>query len=38
VYMQHFKAGSRPARTTFQAGKLLMDARVEVECQALLKA
>lgn len=37
VYMQHFKAGSRPARTTFQAGKLLMDARVEVECQALVK-
>ncbi|NWD66786.1 transporter substrate-binding domain-containing protein [Pseudomonas gingeri] len=38
VYLQHFKAGSRPARTTFQAGKLLMDARVEVECQAMVKA
>ncbi|RON09581.1 amino acid ABC transporter substrate-binding protein [Pseudomonas brassicacearum] len=35
VYRQYFPADRLPARTSFAAGKLLLDARVEVECLAV---
>ena len=34
VYTRYFPADRLPARTTFAAGKLLMDARIEIECVA----
>lgn len=34
VYIRYFPADRLLARTTFAAGKLLMDARIEIECVA----
>lgn len=36
VYARYFPEGKRPTRTTFQAGKLIGNARVEIECLALI--
>ena len=36
VYASYFPADRLPARTTFAAGKLLDDARIEIECLASL--
>lgn len=36
VYASYFPADRLPARTTFAAGKLLADARIEIECAASL--
>lgn len=36
VYARYFPAGKRPTRTTFQAGKLIDNARVEIECLAVI--
>ncbi|AZF61990.1 transporter substrate-binding domain-containing protein [Pseudomonas sp. LBUM920] len=36
VYARYFPAGRLPARTTFAAGKLLLNARIEIECIASL--
>lgn len=36
VYSRYFPEGRKPARTTFQAGKLLDNARVEIECVAVI--
>lgn len=37
VYVSYFSAGRLPARTTFSARKLVLNARVEVECLAVIK-
>ncbi|RON16096.1 hypothetical protein BK662_10945 [Pseudomonas frederiksbergensis] len=35
VYSRYFPAGRLPARTTFAGKKLVLGARVEVECLAV---
>ncbi|MFW0759239.1 transporter substrate-binding domain-containing protein [Pseudomonas sp. H11T01] len=37
VYVRYFPADRLPARTTFSANKLVLNARVEVECLAVIK-
>lgn len=37
VYAGYFAANRFPARTTFQAAKLVADAKVEIECMAYVK-
>jgi lysine/arginine/ornithine transport system substrate-binding protein len=37
VYVRYFPADRLPARTTFSARKLVLNARVEVECLAVIK-
>ena len=36
VYASYFPSDRLPTRTTFAAGKLLADARIEIECLAIL--
>ncbi|VVN90898.1 transporter substrate-binding domain-containing protein [Pseudomonas fluorescens] len=38
VYVRYFPEDRLPVRTTFSARKLLLDARVEVECLAAIKS
>ena len=38
AYREFFDAGNEPARTTTESPRLFGDSRVEITCQARLKA